>query len=611
MTSTIQQLYGKLFNAKVRVNSMSRKFSATTILLMFLTAAAGPAYADGGVGSSGGGGSGGGGVGGGISPSSDNSSGSSSSSSTSTTTSTDSGSSGSSSTTTTSTTTTSTTSTNNTSTSDGSDDEPEVRDDFASADTSNSATDPVSTLPGWCGLIDGTRFEVNWNDAPQFSVGVLFPDGIEPGDPQDCEAPAGNRCWYIDADAPNGGDGSFQNPYNDFDEAIGFANANFTSYTKGLMAGGDYVYLKGEFKSKKIQTYRGKAQGGTYANPTVIKSYRGGPRAIMNGEFQVQPINIRGTTNSKFESIVIQNIEVKNAKGVGIHIDDSVESAMISGVVVHDSSYLGGAANMGGIVYEMATAKHTHTLCNSHVYQNYRSTDGSSYANKGNGNRGGVGIFSELNALDDSVITIKGNTIFDEDQGIRHKHAGDVKTEIYSNYISHVHNGFWVRSHFNEAHHNVFYNTTEAAVRLVGEIPTGDMYIDFYNNTVVNASALVETGPTNVAFARDPNVYNNIFYDTDGETIFKLAKDAGKTFPLTGWSSSNNLYYTADPVQFLIHEAINYGPSAALTFLNEQNSIQQDPMFEEVNDPNQLDLRLKNGSPALGAGVGGEDLGAY
>ena len=60
-----------------------------------------------------------------------------------------------------------------------------------------------------------------------------------------------------------------------------------------------------------------------------------------------------------------------------------------------------------------------------------------------------------------------------------------------------------------------------------------------------------------------------------------------------------------------MHEAVDYGLTAAMTVLNESGSINVDPDFEEFNPPTNLDFRLKSGSPARGAGLGGADMGAY
>ncbi|NKB37608.1 MAG: hypothetical protein GKR93_10625 [Gammaproteobacteria bacterium] len=593
-----------------------RKFN-TLLIILFSLSCAGSLYAEGGVGASGGGGGGAVGssnpIGGGSSSggSSDTSSGTTTSTSTSTTTSD--GSSGTSSNTSDSSSTSTGSSSQNSgssTTSGGSSSGSSSGGSSSGSGSSSSGGAPTTSVSyvGWCGIVDGARFDVDYAATNQFSIGLLFPDGIEPGDPQVCEAPSGNTCWYVDAAAPDGGDGSFTSPYNTFDVLVGYEKSG--SYHTGQVNGGDYIYLTGTFKSKEMIFGRG-TQGGSYAEPTVIKSYRGQARAVFDGEFQTTPITIRANGSIRNEGIVVQNIEIKNAKGRGISVEELVANVTIAGVEIHDTAIVPGSSTSGAIQFRQTDSVHNHSLCNSLIYANHRNSNGVGFFTAINNNIGGIGILSETSALDGSKVTIKGNTIHDEIYSIRHKHSGNIITEVYSNYLSDSYNGFYLRAYKdNIIHHNVMYDMEVAAVKIEQENQNGDMNLSFYNNTVMDAKSMIRTGNDNTAYAHNVSSYNNIFYNTATVTPYSLGPYASVNFPLTGWSSSNNLYYTASTVKFLVHQGVNYGFNAGTTVLGESNSLTTDPQFKDTN-PTLPDLRLESSSPAKGSGVGGVDLGAF
>jgi len=172
------------------------------------------------------------------------------------------------------------------------------------------------------------------------AAGLLYPDGIEPGDSSVGEAPTGNRNWYVDSAAPDGGDGSYLHPYNSFEKVVGWSSPD-TSYHPGLLRGGDVLYVKGTFLGSKnaegthntVILLARAAQGGTADKPTIIKSWRGKPRAVFEGEFARQDmIRVYGSEAAFFGAIKIQNLEVTHAKSRGINISECVSNAELVGL---------------------------------------------------------------------------------------------------------------------------------------------------------------------------------------------------------------------------------------------------------------------------------------
>ena len=109
------------------------------------------------------------------------------------------------------------------------------------------------------------------------TAGLLWPNGIEPGDPSICEAPNGKRCWWVDANAATGGNGNYTSPYNDF------------KLLEQNVRGGDFVYVRGTFDMANNSSTRQMtlnfytaAASGSANDPTTLKSWRGSPRAVFS-----------------------------------------------------------------------------------------------------------------------------------------------------------------------------------------------------------------------------------------------------------------------------------------------------------------------------------------
>ncbi len=465
-----------------------------------------------------------------------------------------------------------------------------------------------------------------------FEAGLLFGDqGIEPGTASDCEAGPSNRCWYVDANAPDGGDGSFALPYNSFEQVVGYRTTS-SSYVTGLLQGGDHLYVTGTFDmdqhvddgGKAIRLYFGNpSQGGTSSNPTVVKSYKGQARAVFDGKFRrvgsmdhetAGLIEVRTSFATPIDSIVIQNIEVQNASGIGIAINENVLNVEMVSVVVHDTALVDGASSRGGVHFRMTARLTNYLIRNSLLYSNYRNENGVGYYSSTSNNIGGVNILTAPEADNGSRVVVRNNVFLDEFYAIRHKHSGDVITEIYSNYIDEANIGVFVRAYTdNIIHHNIMKDVG-IAFYLEAENQNGNMIGSFYNNTVINSNALVDTGFETSAFTRSPNFYNNIFIsssdDGDDEYPIVLGKYGSNNYALSQWTSSHNIFDIAGTT-LLRHEGSSFVEADSLAMLADTTSSVADIIFVNENDDLSLaDYTLAAGSAGHNAGDDGRDVGA-
>lgn len=468
-------------------------------------------------------------------------------------------------------------------------------------------------------LNDGTLLNLN----VKFNAGLVYANGIEPGDPAVCGVAAGNKCWYVDASAADGGNGSFDRPYNSFEAVIGYRHSN-GNYVAGLIQGGDHLYITGEFKAslhvadgvKSMRLVVGRGvQGGTIANPTVIKSYPGRSRAVFDGEFRdwgvsedtPGVIDISALSSEKLESIIIQNIEVKNAKGVGVSIKENVIHAELASLVVHDTAIITGASSSGGVYFRMTDSLHDYILRNSYIYSNHRNTNGVGFYQQANNNIGGVNVLNQSGALDGSKVTIYGNIIQDEIDAIRHKHSGGIITEAYSNLIYDSIFAFYIRGYKNNLlHHNLIIDA-DAALYAEAENQTGDMMIRYYNNTMIDVGALINTGNSSTSYKREINIHDNILSSDRDASVLVLGFNTTDVYNINDWSSHHNLYdYTGSAV-FMRHEGVELSFEDAMLYVSDTTSSMDDPEFSDASNG---DYSLRFGSPAINMGSQGQDLGA-
>lgn len=454
-----------------------------------------------------------------------------------------------------------------------------------------------------------------------FVPGLIFPTGIEPGDPSECEAPIGNSCWWVDADAAGGGDGSYASPYNSFDDVVGyFSGANNTgTYTAGEISGGDYLYIKGEFSGaeyeKTIVMARG-SQGGTAAEPTVIKSWRSSPRAVLNGNGSRDDlIRISALDSNENGGVRIQNIELRNADGRGIYIDENVVSAEIVNVVVRDGEGDSVSGEGGAVVFKMngfttGGLNHDYTIRNSLIFNNDNNPGGGSLNNVG-----GVSIISTLQS-GSPIVRIFNNIIHDEVRAIRHKTnvsgSGTLTMESYNNVIYGSKTAFYLRHRDNIIYRNLIFNVEDEAVRWEGQNGSGTANSEFYHNTVFNTPQLINTGDDSLTYALQFNVHDNAFVrQTAGPGVITLGESSSQTYSLNDWTSSYNLFYDASDSSFFVHQGVGHNFATAMSS-SELDDATTDDQGADFIDSATSDFRLVDdiSNPAKGSGTNGADIGA-
>ena len=229
------------------------------------------------------------------------------------------------------------------------------------------------------------------------SLGPRFAGGIEPGDPSKCEATPPSRCYWVDADAPSGGNGSFASPYNSFEAVVGSINGS--NYAQGSIAGGDYLYLRGTFAppatddpSRLLRMlFRRASQGGTRENPTVIKSWRGSPRAVFDGQHRTNDMIVF----AGMPSFRVANLEIAtrsngrwHACGIGHGSGDFRRIWWCTIPSVTASSVLEVASFFGDAGHEFVVPE------NCHFYANNKNAFGAI------NNIGALSLTSDLMAPD-------------------------------------------------------------------------------------------------------------------------------------------------------------------------------------------------------------------
>jgi hypothetical protein len=374
------------------------------------------------------------------------------------------------------------------------------------------------------------------------SLGPRFAGGIEPGDPSQCEATPPSRCHWVDADAPDGGDGSFASPYNSFEAVVGSING--ANYSQGSIAGGDYLYLRGTFMPPSTDDpshllrvlFRRASQGGTRENPTVIKSWRGFPRAVFDGQHQTNDMIVF----AGMPSFRVANLEIRNANGRGVLVESGKDLAIFEDLVVHDT--IGdGVVGVGGGLHFFGDANHELVVRNCHFYANNKNAFGAI------NNIGALSLTSDLMAPDFGIFRVYHNVFERETTGVRHKHAGSYDTEIYENLFWNSERAIVLRSfRSNEIRNNIFLDLSESAIVSYVENTNGELHAAIHHNDFFNTTRLM----TDVIGVHDHghalNVHHNFYHSTTAATVYAISSAASLPF-VTG---SSNMYLLPSDTMF-------------------------------------------------------------
>ena len=486
-----------------------------------------------------------------------------------------------------------------------------TRDGWLDSNNSLSSASVLSSSRSSTSSISSSNASVNTNSsaitASQSSVssvgattGLIWPNGIEPGDPSQCEAPTNKRCWWVDASATSGGNGDFLSPYNSFE------------MLEQNVRGGDFVYLRGIFDMAKnsiahqmtLNIHTLEASG-TAANPTTLKSWRGSPRAVFASNGTRAQVRMRNNGGMR-----LQNLELSGFQEQGIVVDSGVSYAEFVNVIVHDGTAPERSGVDGGLVIAVQDSFHRMIVRNSLFYNIGGAEAGA----------GALSILGDPAAIAGSSVSIYNSVFHNNQVAINHKSSGQVHVEAYNNRIENNTFGFNLRSWSGDIHHNIIVgNKIAVGVENAGLTTNHDYTIQY--NTFYNNDYYLQAGPDwdNNLFHSSVHTQNNIVVaSAQSLGIYYLGSldwnwgNVDRSLP--SWTMNNNLFYfPADMRSFLYSPApttAKYSKdfAAAKIQFADITSINADPLFV---DSAHGDFSLKANSPAIGLGSNGTTPGAF
>ncbi|WP_375514852.1 right-handed parallel beta-helix repeat-containing protein [uncultured Nostoc sp.] len=188
--------------------------------------------------------------------------------------------------------------------------------------------------------------------------------------------------------------------------------------------------------------------------------------------------------------------------------------------------------------------------------------------------------FDKKNPNDYKVI-IKGNTCFNNEQGIRALETGEI-TEGHGIILdrSYIETESGTKLFYEGKaliYNNISYNNSGAGI----EIFNGENYVEIKNNTMYKNSQKRPVPVAEISLNKCENVHvsKNIMYASDVNPACYIPKSTNVSF-------NNNLAYNGT--------CKNTGSG---------NILDKDPLFVDAANH---DFRLKSGSPAIDAGIGAD-----
>lgn len=480
--------------------------------------------------------------------------------------------------------------------------------------------------------------------AQYVSSGLIYPDGIEPGDPSVCEAPAGKTCYWVDCDAGADGVGTYASPFWGFETVFGYYDSG-ASYIQGSAVGGDIVYVKGTCEVtgskddatgpyKQVRIGRA-AQMGTSSAPTIIKSYKGTAQAVFDGEYlkvltpQVRAENspetlIRVEQSATGNSYLkVQNIKFYRYHTNGIDVKYNTEGVTIQSVTCEEGR-VDPTGTSGCFARQYNTAivyaddfSYNYFLNNDNICDTYvGDTDTGSGCNLGT-NDGTISLTTEASASNGSTVNIHHNRDVSSAKFIHEKHNGNVTVNVYQNYSSDTDTFIHLRAKQTNIYNNVITGTSTYVLEPDPENETLNVSFNFYNNSVyMTAGQLmydIEIWNDDGTIA----IYNNAIKSTSTTTPFmSLANFSGEYFVRASFTMDHNYFDVPSAVQTSFS---CFGPTSAgagcttrnfadtKTELSDSTSSVTDPSFENASGGR---LQLTPSSSARTAGRSGYYIGA-
>lgn len=444
----------------------------------------------------------------------------------------------------------------------------------------------------------------------EFNPGLLWRDGVAPQPSLPLQE--GNRIWYVDAQAPDGGDGSEGAPFNSFEIVVGRYDER-ENYIAGLLKGGDHLYLTGEFRKdegkEKFIIIRSETQLGSPENPTLISSWPGKSRAVFDGEsLHRDGILVSSYRAGTSASLRLEGIEIRNFHSRGVYVKDNIQQFEMLNCEIHHTIGNGNLGIGGGLLLQMVNSMaHDYRVSNCLFYSN------SFEAEELSNNLGGLSILSEGGAGDGSTVEILNNILYDEHIAIRHKHSGNIITKAHHNLIYNSYSAFYIRAYrLTQIYNNIIYSCDLASF-------SSRQYIQGHLDAEIRKNTIVDTGKNlRILYRFEPlppelvvydyyDFSDNIIYNPELDRVLELGEGDYYPFSIDRWSSARNLYVHGNSNGFLRYQGENYDFDQAMEFMADSTSLSADPGFL---DQDQKDFRLSADSPARGMAENGEDIGA-
>jgi hypothetical protein len=346
----------------------------------------------------------------------------------------------------------------------------------------------------------GARADARPSDAPSGSdagSSDAGPSPCEPVAPDFCEAPAGSRCFYIDAAGSDDADGSAGAPW------ASFVNVNRSIYPSARgpravdLAPGDVVYvMSGVYSTIYHPGDDGGPDGGgsylfhvrgidgTPEAPIVVRAFPGHRPILDPASAGV------GMLVSQSSHVRIDGMEIRNARERGIRIEEST-GVVISRVVVHDTDGR-REDNLAGLEVLGSTDVEVH---HSVFYDNYDRRPSTQTENSRN-----VVLFSNSGriAIHHSVFYQTNDpSSNDSGAGVGYKHSGRPGStfELYANHFENLKfSAIHIGTHSAHIHHNTIVGNGLASSDMDGPTHQYDQVFEY--NSFYGDAALFYMSPT-------------------------------------------------------------------------------------------------------------------
>lgn len=367
-------------------------------------------------------------------------------------------------------------------------------------------------------------------------------------------------------------------------------------HAANVLVAGDTVYVKqGVYKEVYAIGPDNDIPGlkpqnsGTAGNPITYEAFPGDVVVVD------QQNSGTGFHISNRHYITVRGFEIRNVYGPGgVSTNSGSSNITVENCYIHDVNW-GGGTNVGGIRFDwvvnpVARNNRMHTI---------------RVAGQHNMNAAGIISYGMENAL------IEYNEMYDAYNGVYHKmSSGNIGALIQNNIIHDVNRALYYDvagggspGHVNQrVTKNIIYSSTVGVhMDAIHASPVNDGFLVW--NNVIQA----DDWGVQFANARNVSVYNNIF---TGSFRNKAVASIYNNLAITE-IDFNNYFHNEEFVLFLWgNNEASYNNLTTWQSMEsyDLNSSAADPMFVDAANHN---YQLKSGSPAIGSGKGGLNMGAY